>query len=196
MSPGSQVAYHRAMGPDDDAVAARQADNTVDYLALDDKALLAKCQVDTYRASGPGGQKRNKTDSAVRLRLPAAGLAVIATESRSQHEIRARALRRMRGRIALELRRRIDPEAYRPSELLAACLNRRSQLVVGKRDLRYPQVVREVLDLLAAGGCRVSAAAERIGLTTGALTTFLRRDVGLLSRVNRMRRQAGLKAIR
>ena len=34
-----------------------------DWVALDDAKLLAQCDVDTYRASGPGGQKRNKTSS-------------------------------------------------------------------------------------------------------------------------------------
>src|SRR5256714_7777593 len=63
---------------------------------LTDAQLLHQCAVDTYRASGPGGQKRNKTSSAVRLRHPASGLIVIAEESRSQHENRARALRRLR----------------------------------------------------------------------------------------------------
>src|SRR5256885_7886786 len=71
---------------------------------LTDTQLLAQCEVDTYRASGPGGQKRNKTSSAVRLRHPPTGLIVIAEESRSQHENRARALRRMRQALFLEVR--------------------------------------------------------------------------------------------
>src|SRR5438105_12507300 len=71
---------------------------------LSDRQLLAQCALDTYRASGPGGQKRNKTSSAVRLRHPPSGLIVIAEESRSQHENRARALRRMRQALYLKVR--------------------------------------------------------------------------------------------
>src|SRR6188508_3094747 len=65
------------------------------WSSLTDAQLLAQCGVDTYRASGPGGQKRNKTSSAVRLRHPPSGLLVIAEESRSQHENKAKALRRL-----------------------------------------------------------------------------------------------------
>src|SRR5437588_3997635 len=74
------------------------------WTSLTDAQLLAQCEVDTYRASGPGGQKRNKTSSAVRLRHLPSGLIVIAEESRSQHENRARALRRMRAALSLKLR--------------------------------------------------------------------------------------------
>src|SRR5436309_11339971 len=74
------------------------------WTGLSDAQLLAQCEVDTYRASGPGGQKRNKTSSAVRLRHLPSGLLVIAEESRSQHENRARALRRLRKALYLKLR--------------------------------------------------------------------------------------------
>src|SRR5271165_17981 len=80
------------------------------WTALTDEQLLGQCEVDTYRASGPGGQKRNKTSSAVRLRHPPSGLLVIAEESRSQHENKARALRRLRRALYLKLRQPIAVE--------------------------------------------------------------------------------------
>src|SRR4051795_13641270 len=85
---------------------------------LSDAQLLAQCEVDTYRASGPGGQKRNKTSSAVRLRHPPTGLLVIAEESRSQHENRQRALRRLRQALYLKLRDELPPE-IRTAEAVA-----------------------------------------------------------------------------
>src|SRR6476659_7745021 len=74
------------------------------WSALTEAQLLAQCEVDTYRASGPGGQKRNKTSSAVRLRHLPTGLIVIAEESRSQYENKAKALRRLWHALFLELR--------------------------------------------------------------------------------------------
>src|SRR5215213_5057723 len=87
------------------------------WTALTDDQLLAQCEVDTYRASGPGGQKRNKTSSAVRLRHPPSGLLVIAEESRSQHENKARALRRLRRALYLDLREPIPAEALSAESL-------------------------------------------------------------------------------
>src|SRR6266511_1632002 len=80
------------------------------WTILSDAQLLAQCEVDTYRASGPGGQKRNKTSSAVRLRHPPSGLLVIAEESRSQHENRDRALRRLRRALYLQVRDELTQE--------------------------------------------------------------------------------------
>src|SRR5216110_2426333 len=74
------------------------------WTTLTDAQLLDQCEVDTYRASGPGGQKRNKTSSAVRLRHPPTGLIVIAEESRSQHDNKAKALKRLRRALFLHLR--------------------------------------------------------------------------------------------
>src|SRR6202011_6170763 len=112
------------------------------WTALSDAQLLAQCEVDTYRASGPGGQKRNKTSSAVRLRHLPSGLIVIAEESRSQHENRARALRRLRQALYLKIREELPPAA-RTAEALAArpdygpARDRDGRLHPGRKDPRF-----------------------------------------------------------
>ena len=56
---------------------------------------LADCDVETFRASGPGGQHRNKVASAVRIRHRASGAVGQATEHRSQHQNKKAAWERM-----------------------------------------------------------------------------------------------------
>jgi|SRR5580765_5476249 len=66
--------------------------------------LKDQCDVETYRASGPGGQHRNKTESAVRMTHRPTGIVRVATEHRSQLRNRELALERIWR--ALEARRR------------------------------------------------------------------------------------------
>jgi protein subunit release factor B len=65
-----------------------------------DEDLLRECAVETFRASGPGGQHVNKTDSGVRLRHLPTGLVVTCREERSQHRNKATCLRKLRARVA------------------------------------------------------------------------------------------------
>ncbi len=165
-------------------------------LTLCDADLLRECEVDTYRASGPGGQKRNKTDSAVRLRHGPTGVVAIAEESRSQHDNKRKALRRLRRAIALEVRLPVERDGFAPSETLAGCLSADGRLCVGRRDERWPIAVGEVLDLLDVCDAQVSEAADRLGVSTGNLVKFLEQDAHLWARVNRMRAGHGLKPLR
>lgn len=64
-----------------------------------DADLLRECEVDTFRASGPGGQHVNKTESAVRLRHLPSGVVVTSRQERSQHQNKALCLRRLREKV-------------------------------------------------------------------------------------------------
>ncbi len=159
-----------------------------------DETLLSQCEVDTYRASGPGGQKRNKTESAVRLRHRPSGLIVIAEESRSQPENKARALRRLRKALALRLRQAIESEGVPTA--VQACIDKRGRLDVGQRDARYLPAVAAVLDVFVACKGSVADTGKRLGLTTGNLSSFLTDDEDVFVETNRLRTTFGLKPLR
>ena len=68
-------------------------------LPPDDTTLLSECNVTYFRSSGPGGQHKNKTYTAVRLQHRPTGIVCIGKRSRSQSQNRVDALRRLRERI-------------------------------------------------------------------------------------------------
>jgi RF-1 domain len=161
------------------------------WTSLSDDQLLAQCEVDTYRASGPGGQKRNKTSSAVRLRHPPSGLLVIAEESRSQYENKAKALRRLRKALYLELR---APIALHPD--LTQALDSSGRLHLSAKDPRFWPTAGIVLDVLAALEARVADVAAMLGISTGNLIDFLQTDPKVWQVANQLRSRAGLKPLR
>jgi hypothetical protein len=171
-------------------------ERNVDFLLLSDAELVTQCEVDCYRASGPGGQKRNKTSSAVRLRHKPTGLIAISEEDRSQHVNKARALRRLRRTIALSLRREVDPATYERSGMLERYISGSGRLGVNARNPEYPLVVREVFDVLGACELKVSDAADMLELSTAQLIAFLQRDPHLWQKANQLRAEANLQPLR
>ncbi len=63
------------------------------------EVLKKQVTIETYRSRGPGGQRKNKVETAVRLKHFPSGIAVIATEHRSQAENRKLAFERLRERL-------------------------------------------------------------------------------------------------
>jgi len=104
--------------------------------SLDRDVLEREVEVQVFRASGPGGQHVNKTESALRLTHPPSGVVVIAQDSPSQYRNRETAFRRLIERLA---RLNHVPRKRVPTKPTAASKRRRiegKKLRAGTKRLR------------------------------------------------------------
>lgn len=143
------------------------------WLAMSDAELSAQCELEFSKGSGNGGQHRNKTSSAVRVHHLPSGLSGEDCTDRSQHTNRARALRKLRLRIAFGFREEPEPLF-------------RMRVAVEHAD--YPSWCAVLLDHLAGADWNPPEAALSLGITASALVKLLYRDPELWQEVNSHRR--------
>ncbi|WP_165245053.1 peptide chain release factor family protein [Paludisphaera soli] len=160
--------------------------------AIDPDRLAAECDFKTTRRSGPGGQNRNKVETAVILTHRPTGIVAEASERRSQGENRREALFRLRLKLALEIR---TPADAAPSALWASRL-RGGRIVVSPEHDDFPALVAEALDRLAASDDDVKAAATALGCSATQLVKLLAAEPRALGQVNARRSARGLHPLR
>ena len=161
--------------------------------AQGEAALLADCTVRRGRRGGPGGQHRNKVETAIVIEHGPTGIRAEASERRSQEENRRAAVFRLRVNLALEVRTPID-ETHTASELWQSrCRNGKISVAPTHRD--YPALLAEALDAIDSEDIDVAAAAHRLGCSTSQLTKLLKTEPRALTQINEARKAIGLRKL-
>jgi hypothetical protein len=161
--------------------------------ALDPDTLLAECQVRFTRRSGPGGQHRNKVETAVVLKHRPSGLEAEANERRSQAENRQMALRRLRIKLALGVRSPANAQAEPSARWLARL--RGSRIEINSSHDDFAALLAEALDHLAACGYEPQAAAKILRCSASQLWKLLEAEPLAVRQVNVARRALGLRPL-
>ena len=155
-----------------------------ELLGLEDIELLQHCEYESYRATGPGGQHRNKVETAVRLKLK--GFPQIfgcATERRSQFENKLIALKRLRIQIAIELRQKA-PSDWSDSWDIA------------EKNSKYPFFLAAILDSLDFYGYEIAKTAAHFHLSTGQFVRAIGNNKRLWEITNKERQKRNMRILR
>ncbi|MFO0919855.1 MAG: peptide chain release factor-like protein [Planctomycetaceae bacterium] len=158
--------------------------------SLEIEELLKDCTVRTARRRGPGGQHRNKTESAVVILHEPTGVEAQAAERRSQPENRHVAVKRLRINLALEVRSAAGGESA-PSDLWRSRV-RDGKIVCSVEHTDFASLLAEALDVLAFRGGNLHSSAEQLQCSPSQLAKFLYHEPRAFRRFNELRRQRGL----
>jgi hypothetical protein len=161
--------------------------------ALDPAALAAQCDFRATRRSGPGGQNRNKVETAVVFLHRPTGITAQASERRTQGENRRAALHRLRLELALGIRRPIqnsEERPYPPTKLWRTRC-RGARIDVNPEHDDFPALLAEALDVLFASGDDPKPAARLLGCSPTQLIRFLKEAPRAMVSINERRRAAG-----
>ncbi len=159
---------------------------------LEPETVLAGCTVSFTRRSGPGGQNRNKVETAAILHHEPSGQSAEANERRSQLENREAALFRLQLLLALGVRKTPGPEV----SLLWKARCGGGKIRINPEHPDFPLLLAEALDALAASGADARTAAEFLGVSTTQLVRFLKDEPRALVWLNTQRSLLGLGPLR
>jgi hypothetical protein len=160
---------------------------------LTEEALMEECDFNTGRRSGPGGQHRNKVETAVRLAHRPSGVTAEASERRNQGENRKEAMFRLRVKLALEVRTIVDETFALAAEWEGRVKG--GKIMVNEKHDHFPVLLADSLDLLEANGFEVTLVAERIGCTATQIVKLLSKEPRALAKVNAQRESKGLRKL-
>lgn len=158
-----------------------------------DLSLLKDCLVKRTRGSGPGGQHRNKVETAIVITHLPTGISGQASETRSQNKNKTVAIERLRTNLAIAFR----TEKYKDSATTKHWDSRlkKRKIEVSHKHPDFPALLAEALDFLHFYDFQPAAAAQILGCSTSQLVKFIKRSPRATAMVNTKRKALGLKKI-
>lgn len=170
-------------------------DNRKHPAGISDDELLSGCETQRTRRGGPGGQHRNKTETAIVVTHIETGVSGQASERRSQQANKEAAVFRLRLNLAIAVRTPLEIEASNPSTLWQQrASGRKMSVSTSHRD--FPALVAEALDWIAAFEFEFGAASRKLGLSTSQMVKFLKQCPEAWQWVQQQRHQRGLPRLK
>jgi hypothetical protein len=165
--------------------------------------LMEQCKMTFGRASGPGGQNRNKVETSVVLEYLPDAIMAKASERRTQSENRKTAIQRLRCKLAAELR---------PSEEMIASLAstfksptdrgfvsevwraycRDGRVDIAETNWDWPSVLAELVGLMWFRGWDIGTVAGLLETSASQLVKLLKKEPAAFKLFNRERASRGL----
>lgn len=163
--------------------------------AIPEADLLNQCEVGFGRTSGPGGQHRNRVETAVFITHKPTATEASAGERRKQFENRLMAMKRLRLKLAVSVRTAVHPHNHKPTELWER-RRQGAQMSVNPNNKDYPALLAEAMDVIWARKFDVAGAAGLLGITMSQLAKLIRHEKHAFALVNQGRTDRGLPALK
>ena len=160
--------------------------------SLDEDDLMRDCRLSFRRASGPGGQNRNKVETAVAVKHLPTGLSGQASERRSQGENRQVAIQRLRILLAISVRTFPTPTGQN----LVSNYVRNGRLAISLMNEDWPAVLAELLDRIAENQWQIGPVATAYHTSPTQILKTIAKEPAAFRYLNDCRQQAGLTPLK
>src|SRR5262245_61006491 len=158
--------------------------------------LLAECVIRHQRRSGPGGQHRNKVETAVVLVHQPTGIRSEAAEKRSKAANRQVAIHRLRVKLAIQVRSNMETGGGRSVSPLWRSRLRTQKISIALSHEDFPSLLAEALDCLSTLDFDVKKCAQQLGTSSSQLVRLFKLEPEALTYVNERRAKRTLKPLR
>jgi len=172
----------------------RPVERPIHPAALSKEELLKECSITRGRASGPGGQHRNKVETHITVIHDPSKIEAQAGERRLAKENQSVAIRRLRLKLAMGIRIGVPAGEVRSVLWKRRCLKNR--IVCNPKHEDYPSLLAEALDLIEASSFDIKSAAVRLECSSTQLLRFVADHPPAFEQLNQSREDRGLRRLR